>query len=59
MSEKIYLDVPFSEKEQVKALGTKWDPEVKRWFITSNPEKFKRNLCKIHFLIFFLFNFFF
>ena len=28
-----YLDVPFSEKDQAKALGAWWDPEARKWFI--------------------------
>lgn len=31
--ERIYLAVPFAEKDNVKALGGKWDPDVKRWFV--------------------------
>ena len=28
-----YLDVPFREKDQVKALGARWDPAVKKWYV--------------------------
>ena len=28
-----YLDVPFEEKDEAKALGAKWDPDIKRWFV--------------------------
>ena len=28
-----YLDVPFSEKDQAKALGAWWDPQARKWFI--------------------------
>lgn len=31
--EKIYLDVPFSKKEEIKKLGGKWDSEQKKWYI--------------------------
>jgi hypothetical protein len=27
-----YLMVPFSEKDEVKRLGARWDPRIKRWF---------------------------
>ena len=27
-----WLDVPFSEKDQAKALGARWDPAAKRWY---------------------------
>jgi hypothetical protein len=29
---RIWLDVPFSEKDQAKAAGARWDPEARRWF---------------------------
>jgi antirestriction protein ArdC/phage/plasmid primase-like uncharacterized protein len=29
---KVYLAVPFKEKDQVKAAGAKWDREAKRWY---------------------------
>lgn len=28
-----YLDVPYEEKDEAKALGAKWDPDLKRWFV--------------------------
>ena len=36
------LDVPFSHKEEVKALGAKWDRTKKIWYVPSgvNPEPF-------------------
>lgn len=34
--EKIYLVVPFANKDEVKSLGAKWDPEKKKWYINSN-----------------------
>lgn len=33
---KIYLNVPYSEKDEGKKLGTKWDPKKKKWYIFSN-----------------------
>lgn len=27
------LQVPFAEKERVKKLGARWDPDIKRWFV--------------------------
>ena len=29
----IYLNCPFSEKDECKALGGKWDPSVKKWYV--------------------------
>src|SRR5208283_4721116 len=31
--EKIYLNVPFEEKEEVKSLGARWDRNKRSWFI--------------------------
>ena len=31
---KIYLNVPFDEKDEAKKLGAKWDKSKKRWYIT-------------------------
>ena len=28
---KIYLNVPYSEKDQAKELGARWDPDIKKW----------------------------
>jgi ribonuclease HI len=33
---KIYLNVPFVQKEEVKKLGGKWDKDAKKWYITEN-----------------------
>lgn len=29
---RIYLNVPYHEKEEAKALGAKWDARVKKWY---------------------------
>lgn len=29
----IHLKVPFNEKDQAKALGAKWNAEVKQWYV--------------------------
>jgi DNA topoisomerase III len=31
-SGKIYLNIPFSEKDEGKKLGARWDPKKKKWF---------------------------
>ena len=43
-----YLNVPFSEKEKVKALGARWDAAAKSWFIPSGVDasKFESWLTK-------------
>jgi len=30
---RVYINVPFGEKEQVKALGAKWDKERRSWYV--------------------------
>jgi len=32
-AKKLYLNVPFAEKDQAKALGARWDPAVKKWYV--------------------------
>ena len=29
---RIWLDVPFAEKDQAKALGARWSAAAKRWY---------------------------
>ncbi|RAY97104.1 hypothetical protein DP187_21585 [Enterobacter cloacae] len=31
--EKFYLSVPYSEKDEAKSKGARWDPEKKKWYI--------------------------
>lgn len=37
----ILLNVPFNEKDEVKALGAKWDNEIKKWYATDENEYYK------------------
>jgi hypothetical protein len=30
--DRVYLDVPFADKDQAKAAGARWDPSAKRWY---------------------------
>lgn len=30
--ERIWLDVPFAEKDEAKAAGARWDPSARRWY---------------------------
>ncbi|GAA4005440.1 hypothetical protein GCM10022247_28530 [Allokutzneria multivorans] len=32
MGERVWLDVPFAEKDEAKAQGARWDPNAKRWY---------------------------
>lgn len=33
LRERVYLKVPFKDKDEAKRLGARWDPESKRWFV--------------------------
>jgi len=35
---KIYLNVPFAEKDEAKALGARWDAVKKKWYATTNKD---------------------
>lgn len=41
MNGRIYLKVPFSEKEEVKSVGGRWDGEKKQWYVPSNTDEKK------------------
>lgn len=36
--DRIYLDVPFSEKEQAKARGARWDRQKQSWYVPPGAE---------------------
>jgi len=44
--QRIWLDVPFGEKEEAKAAGAKWDPEARRWYATHSTEALSKWLPK-------------
>ena len=29
----LILNVPYSEKDQAKSLGARWNPELKKWYV--------------------------
>ena len=43
---KIYLNVPFKEKDQVKKFGARWDLQNKKWYIFSNNPHKNTHLSK-------------
>lgn len=43
---KIFLNVPFQRKDEAKALGAKWEPSKKKWYIMTNHEN-KEQLLKL------------
>ncbi|EPO3990960.1 DUF5710 domain-containing protein, partial [Campylobacter coli] len=36
---RIYLYVPFKDKEKVKSLGAMWDDKEKKWFAPKSLDK--------------------
>lgn len=41
MNFKLYLNVPYEKKDEVKRLGAWWDAKVKKWYIPFYKERFK------------------
>jgi len=37
-SAKIYLTVPYAQKDAAKALGARWDAAVKKWYVPADKE---------------------
>jgi hypothetical protein len=35
---KIYLNVPYTQKDAAKALGAKWDAANKKWYVPANKD---------------------
>ena len=44
MQGRVDLDVPFAEKDEAKALGARWDPACKTWYVPAglDPDAFER-----------------
>jgi len=36
---RFYLQCPFDEKEECKALGGRWDNDMRKWYVPSNLDK--------------------
>lgn len=45
---KTFLNVPYADKDQARALGAKWDGKAKKWFVEADADlnKFKRWTAK-------------
>lgn len=37
-AEKTYLNVPFAQKDAAKALGARWDPAMKKWYVPADKD---------------------
>lgn len=42
MYDRIYLNVPYVQKEEAKALGAKWDGDVKKWYYEGDVKNFPK-----------------
>ncbi len=40
---KVYLDCPYPDKDACKALGGRWDPEYRKWYVPAgiDPDPFR------------------
>lgn len=47
---KIYINVPYSNKEYAKQNGAKWDHNKKKWYYTDDLSNEKKNKLKEHFI---------
>lgn len=46
LNARVYLHVPYSEKDDAKKLGCRWDPDRKKWYcIDSDYGKSNVTLC--------------
>ena len=45
VKERIYLDVPYDEKDRVKSLGAKWDSMEKKWWVGKMLPELENYLC--------------
>jgi ribonuclease HI len=41
-SRRIYLDVPYMRKDEVKKFGARWDPKKKKWYMMTSLSQSKR-----------------
>ena len=48
ISQKIYLNVPFTEKDNAKKLGARWDSNEKKWYFLNSINKENQNKLLIY-----------
>lgn len=46
ISECIYLNVPYSNKDEVKKMGAMWNPKKKKWYIPNNHRNSQQLILK-------------
>lgn len=47
-SDRVYLAVSYSEKDDAKSLGARWDSDAKRWYGTSDDDELLAKYEMIH-----------
>ena len=35
-NKRLYISCPFSEKDEVKAMGARWDPDKRKWWVSND-----------------------
>jgi hypothetical protein len=45
-NKKIYIDIPYSKKDEIKKLGCLWDTNLKKWYYYSDT-KYKNDILAI------------
>ncbi len=48
---KVFLNVSFEQKDKAKAIGAKWDPANKKWWIKAGDEKALTKAAKLGFVV--------
>ena len=38
-SDRVYLNIPYKEKQSAKSKGARWDPEMKSWYVARDSRK--------------------
>jgi hypothetical protein len=44
-NDRIYLDVPYQEKDVVKSQGARWDPGKKKWWVRDITPELEKYVC--------------
>ena len=48
--DRLPLNVPYDQKDKAKALGAKWDPASKKWWVKTNDEAAIAKARKLKFI---------
>jgi len=45
---RVYMDVPFADKDVACDLGARWDPRVRKWYDPSADKRLTRSWQQVH-----------